>query len=1188
MKLLLSFLLFFCFSFNFAQEIEHRHSIQHAFIENKGQWAENVLFKSKFHGGNLWIEQGKMMFHLQDYSAIHASHIGKLKGNGKLEFSQDVVNLNFKGSQKVTQIEKGKPTDSYYNYFMGNDPSKWTSNVRGYNEAKMKNLYAGIDFNIIEELEQLKYEFHVAPNVNPKLIQLEFVGQKKIHINRAGQLNVETKLGVIREDKPFAYQIINGKIKEISCRFLLKENVVQFELGKYDKSVELIIDPVLIFATYSGSVTDNFGMTATYGYDGTAYSGGTIFGNAYPTPDPNAYNTTSNMTVTNVFNSITTDVFISKYSADGTTMLWTTFLGGGDDSQGTETVNSLICDKQNNIYAYGVTSSTDFPMVNAFQSVFGGGTNLVVSSNGTNFGAAGTDIYVAKISANGHNLLGSTYMGGSQNDGANYNIYGSNSNYAPNNYDSLSTNYGDQYRGEIMLDSANNILVASCSRSADFPVLNAVQATNGGMQDGVVFQLTPDLSSLRFSTYIGGSNNDACYSVKIDSSYNIVFSGGTNSNNLPASIGAYQTTYQGGKADGFVGKLTPDGSSLTALSYLGTSNYDQAFFVEIDRNDNVFLLGQSRGGTFPVVNAGYSNPNSGQFIAKMTPDLTTLSNSTVFGNGNTSLNISPAAFLVDFCGNIYVSGWGGNILTGPQTTGMAVTSDAFLGTSPNGFDFYLMVLDRDFDNLLYGSYIGGNQANEHVDGGTSRFDKNGVVYQSVCGGCGGVSDFPTSQNAWSNSNLSSNCNNILFKFDFEITPKAEFTVDQSAGCAPFSVVFDNTSTSSETYLWDFGDGNVDSTTFNPSITYNLPGQYTVYLFVTDSICQLTDTAEITINVYDSLVVDAGADVSMCAPTQLTFTGNSFGSGTTFIWSSNANFTDQLNATTTDSTLTITPSETTTYYFQASNPLCSEYDSVTVTFTSSSLVLSGDSALCVGESTQLTAVSNNPSIVFDYQWSPNSVIQGASNQNTVTVNPSSSQYIYVTATTNTGCIVQDSIFIGVSDISGVAVQASASEYTIPEGATVTLFGQPSGYVYSWSPTNGVNSPTSQQTTATVDQTTIFTFTVSDAFCSKSDTVHIKTLKLLCEEPFIFVPSAFSPNADQENDVLYVRGAVLESMLFRVFDRWGELVFESTSRSEGWDGTFKGRACDPDVYDYYLEGECYDGQKALIKGNITLLK
>ena len=767
-----------------AQEIHHAHSVHHAFLENKGQWPKSILFKAHFSGGNLWVEQGRLVFQLQDFTRIHSAHGARGKASD-ISARQTVAQIQFVGAQEVKRVERMQPSAHYYNFFIGNDSSKWSSEARGYQEAVLGDLYPGIDLKLIEQKEELKYEFSVKPKANPDQIQLEIKGYEALEVDREGNLIIRTALGEIMERKPYSYQIINGRIKEIKTAFRLTGNRVQFELGDYDPTVELVIDPVLVFATYAGSVTDNFGMTATYGYDGTAYSAGIIYGNQYPTPDPLAWDVTSNITIPNT-NVATTDAFISKYSADGTTMLWTTFIGGGDNVQGTETAHSLICDQNNNVYLYGVTSATDFPVQGGFQTTHAGGESLSVNFNGTNFGTTGTDIFVAKFSSNGQNLLGSTYVGGSGNDGVNYKLTSGNYNSVAA-YDSLTTNYGDQFRGEIMLDQDGNCLIASCTRSTNFPVLSAFQSTNAGMQDGVVLKMSPNLSTLIWSSYYGGSNNDACYSLKIDSSYAVVFAGGTSSLNLPFTGGSYQAAYGGGKADGFVAKLVPNGFAVQQATYLGMAQMDQAFFVEIDRNDNVFVLGQSVGGTFPVVNSPYSNPGSSQFVIKLNPTLTTNLRSTVFGNGTPNINISPAAFLVDICGNVYISGWGANILQPVPLNGMPVSSNAFQSTPPDGFDFYLLVLKRDFEDILYGTYLGGQFADEHVDGGTSRFDKNGVVYQSVCGGCGGQSDFPVTPGAWSAQNLSSNCNNLIFKFDFQLIPNAEFTADQTLGCTDFTV-----------------------------------------------------------------------------------------------------------------------------------------------------------------------------------------------------------------------------------------------------------------------------------------------------------------------------------------------------------------------------------------------------------------
>jgi gliding motility-associated-like protein len=1172
----------------FSQETAHAHDIHHAFIENKGQWPEPVLFRARFNGGNLWVQQRKFVFHLADYSELREVH-GKPGNNvGPALIPQALVHLNFLGSNHVEVVEKTHETKGYFNYFIGNDPSKWASNVRGYGEAVLRDFYEGTDLKLIEDGDVLKYEFYVRPGHDPNAIQFSYAGAEKVSINRQGDLEVRTSVGKIIEKKPYAYQIINGRVREVSCSFSMAGDIVSFELGMYDKSVELVIDPVLVFATYAGSVTDNFGMTATYGYDGTAYSGGMVYGNAYPTPDPSAYDVNSNFTLATNPNYGITDAFISKYTPDGTDMIWTTFLGGGDAVQGTETAQSMICDASNNLYLYGSTSSTDFPVVGGYQSNHGGGTpNSNHYFNGVYFTGQGTDIYVAKISANGQNLLASTYMGGSLNDGVNYKITSGTYNSVAA-YDSLTTNYGDQFRGEIMLDPQGNCLVASCSRSLDFPVLNAFQSANAGQQDGVVFKLTNDLSSLVWSSYYGGTNNDACYSVKVDSSSTILFVGGTSSSNLPFTSGGWQSSYSGGKADGFVVKLDPTGSTVVNASYLGTGNYDQAFFVEIDRNDNVFVLGQSAGGSFPVLNAPFVNPGSSQFVIKLNPALNTNLNSTVFGNGSPNINISPAAFLVDICGNIYISGWGANILQSTPISGMPVSPNAYQSSPADGFDFYLLVIERELGGMLYGTYMGGNLAHEHVDGGTSRFDKNGVVYQSVCGGCGGHSDFPTTPGAWSNTNLSTNCNNIVFKFDFELIPDAEFTVDNNLGCATFEVTFDNFSTESDSYLWDFGNGDTSSVIFNPTMVYDTPGVYDIYLYVTDSICLLTDTAFLSVTVTDSIQLDVSNDLELCSPVPVTLTANSFGSADWFIWSDSPDFSDTLNANVGDSVLTITPSGTTTYYVIAGNPGCSTIDSIQVNFISSDLVLSANDSICQGETTLVTATNLNPSITFTYAWSPSSIIVSPSVGNTVEVQPMSSQYVYVTASASNGCVIEDSIFIAVSSIPDGAVIASASEYTIPVGGTTILSGQPSGYFYEWVPPIGLDNPNMQQTNAEVTSSTLYTLNVSDGICTKSDTVFIKVYEFICDEPFIFIPNAFSPNGDGENDVLYVRGPLIEKMVFRIFDRWGEMVFETEDRLQGWDGTFREKQLDPDVYDYYLKAYCIDGQESIIKGNITLMR
>ncbi len=1316
------------------------------FVQNKGQWPSDVQFLAKEGPVKIWMGTDRFLYQLTDYSHLEKAHHEHLQIDNPT-LASNFIEQRFIGINPGVSSSGYEPYAHTYNFFLGKDQNKWASKVSAFKEVNYQNYYPGVNLKWQNENGHYKYAFEVSPGASVNQIQWKYTGAQELSIKK-GALYLKTTLGEVREERPYAYQEINGQRKEVNCTYnIAKDGLFHYEVGAYDPNYPLVIDPILVFATYNGAVSDNFGMTATYGNDGSAYSAGVVYGNNFPLPSLASFDTSSNFTSISGNYGIT-DVFVTRFSSDGSTMLWSSFLGGGDHLQGTETAHSLICDSLNNLYLFGATSSLDFPVsTGAFQAAHAGGTpNTNFFYNGIYFGAQGSDLFVSKLSASGQNLMASTYIGGSSNDGVNYRTLGLPYNSVVA-YDSLTTNYGDQFRGEIYLDHNGSVLVASCTRSVNFPLQNAFQGVKGVGQDAVVFRLNPSFSALEFSSFYGGNKDDAAYSVKTDTLGAIVFAGGTSSNNLIGTTGAYQSTYNGGKTDGFVAKLNANGTSIIKASYVGTLNYDQVFFVEIDRNNHVFLLGQAVGGGFVVNNAPYSNPGSSQFVLKLNSALTSNLASTVIGNGSSQINISPAAFLVDICGNVYISGWGANILQSTPMSGMPVSSNAFQSTT-TGFDFYLMVLQNNFNGLLYGSYLGGTIAQEHVDGGTSRFDKNGVVYQSVCGGCGGFSDFPTSSQAWSSTNNSANCNNLVFKFDFQLIPTAEFTSSNVQGCEDLSVNFQNTSSQWDSYLWDFGNGATTSIVFNPSIVYTDPGTYEVFLYVTDSVCLITDTAQIQILVLDSLLIQLNDTISLCsslpysliaatqgtaqqfiwslmndlsnplnalqdssiiitqggwyfcqvsngfcsladsvfvafdtpinasftttdtigcAPLSIFFNNSStltsayiwdFGNGmldsTTFeptvtysqpgtytitlvisdtlclgsdqmsiqitvgpalevtapedillcssietniepiivgspstvIWSSTAAFQDTLNLN-NQPNLTLIDPQTGWYYVQVVSSFCTAIDSLQLLITADSLAISGPNLVCSQDPFELLLVgaTNAQSI----EWSPTNLILGSNALPTASVALSASQYIYVEVLTTQNCLLQDSIFVNVSALDPLAVAASANPTILLPNTSSQLSGFPVGtFVYSWTPVAGLSNPNISNPQAFIDQTTLYTLTVSDGLCSGSDTVLIKVYDSICASPFVFIPNAFSPNKDGNNDKLYVRGPFIESFVFRVYDRWGELVWETTNLTEGWDGTLRGKLLDPDVYDYYLQATCVGGLENIIKGNVTLIR
>lgn len=1346
MKLTSYRILWFCVMVLFFGLPIHAQFQGQEFVQNKGQWPSDVQFLAKEGPVKIWMGTNRFLYQLTDYSHLEKAHHEHLQIDNPT-LASNFIEQRFIGINPGVSSSGYEPYAHTYNFFLGKDQNKWASKVSAFKEVNYQNYYPGVNLKWQNENGHYKYAFEVSPGASVNQIQWKYTGAQELSIKK-GALYLKTTVGEVREERPYAYQEINGQRKEVNCTYnIAKDGLFHYEVGAYDPNYPLVIDPILVFATYNGAVSDNFGMTATYGNDGSAYSAGVVYGNNFPLPSMASFDTSSNFTSISGNYGIT-DVFVTRFSSDGSTMLWSSFLGGGDHLQGTETAHSLICDSLNNLYLFGATSSLDFPVsTGAFQAAHAGGTpNTNFFYNGIYFGAQGSDLFVSKLSASGQNLMASTYIGGSSNDGVNYRTLGLPYNSVVA-YDSLTTNYGDQFRGEIYLDQNGSVLVASCTRSVNFPLQNAFQGVKGVGQDAVVFRLNPSFSALEFSSFYGGNKDDAAYSVKTDTLGAIVFAGGTSSNNLIGTTGAYQSTYNGGKTDGFVAKLNANGTSIIKASYVGTLNYDQVFFVEIDRNNHVFLLGQAVGGGFVVNNAPYSNPGSSQFVLKLNSALTSNLASTVIGNGSSQINISPAAFLVDICGNVYISGWGANILQSTPMSGMPVSSNAFQSTT-TGFDFYLMVLQNNFNGLLYGSYLGGTIAQEHVDGGTSRFDKNGVVYQSVCGGCGGFSDFPTSSQAWSSTNNSANCNNLVFKFDFQLIPTAEFTSSNVQGCEDLSVNFQNTSSQWDSYLWDFGNGATTSIVFNPSIVYTDPGTYEVFLYVTDSVCLITDTAQIQILVLDSLLIQLNDTISLCsslpysliaatqgtaqqfiwslmndlsnplnalqdssiiitqggwyfcqvsngfcsladsvfvafdtpinasftttdtigcAPLSIFFNNSStltsayiwdFGNGmldsTTFeptvtysqpgtytitlvisdtlclgsdqmsiqitvgpalevtapedillcssietniepiivgspstvIWSSTAAFQDTLNLN-NQPNLTLIDPQTGWYYVQVVSSFCTAIDSLQLLITADSLAISGPNLVCSQDPFELLLVgaANAQSI----EWSPTNLILGSNALPTASVALSASQYIYVEVLTTQNCLLQDSIFVNVSALDPLAVAASANPTILLPNTSSQLSGFPVGtFVYSWTPVAGLSNPNISNPQAFIDQTTLYTLTVSDGLCSGSDTVLIKVYDSICASPFVFIPNAFSPNKDGNNDKLYVRGPFIESFVFRVYDRWGELVWETTNLTEGWDGTLRGKLLDPDVYDYYLQATCVGGLENIIKGNVTLIR
>ncbi|MCB2406919.1 gliding motility-associated C-terminal domain-containing protein [Hymenobacter lucidus] len=721
------------------------------FVENQGQWNSRVRYQAELPGGRLYLENRGFTYTFADPKTLARE---RHEPNAPSRLRMHAYSVTFEGGSAKPGFAATEATADRRNYFLGHDPRHWASNVRAFRQVRYENIYPGISAQLYENQgANLEYDFLLAAGAKPGSIRLRYTGAEKLSLHD-GQLRIQTSVGSITEQAPQAWQQQGGQRVPISCEYVLQGNVVSFRLGKYNPQQPLVIDPTVLFSTFTGSVADNWGFTATYDQQGNMYSGGIVKSMGYPT-STGAYDVS--------FNGLW-DIGIIKYNTATTgtaSRVYATYLGG--DS--TEAPHSLVVNAAGELVIMGSTSSRNYPVTQGAYDVSFNGGNRISNVNGLRY-SNGSDLFISKLNANGTILTASTFLGGNGTDGLVLN--GSSPSL-------LAHNYGDQFRGDVITDASGDVYLASVTSSTNYPLgaTTIIQNRNAGATDAVVSKLSADLKSVIWSTYLGGTGFDAAYSIQLGPGRDVYVSGGTNSTNFPVTAGSYKTQHGSSDADGFVAHLNSAGTRLEQATYLGTSVYDQAYFVQLDAASNVYVLGQT-DGSYPLTTGLYATVAGRQFIHKLDPTLRQSLYSTQFGGTsfNFDSNLSLTAFLVDECERIYICGWGGatnNGFSGGTTLGLPVTPGSLQGTT-DGSDFYIAQFTPGMKALEYATFFGEKGGRgEHVDGGTSRFDKRGLVYQSVCGGCGGTSGFPTLPTGrFSASNNNDNCNNAAFKIDFGV------------------------------------------------------------------------------------------------------------------------------------------------------------------------------------------------------------------------------------------------------------------------------------------------------------------------------------------------------------------------------------------------------------------------------------
>ncbi len=1132
--------------------------------------------------------------------------------------------VSFVGASDEVTIVPDKALESYNNYFIG-DKRNWATGCKLYQGIVYQDMYKGVDVHYYTNAGMVKYDIVVHPGADPGQVVLQYDGPTKLSV-RKNRIYVQTTVGTVQELEPHSYQVDETGRSEVSCKYtLLPGNRIRFSVGNYSPGATLVIDPTEVFCSFDGSKSDNWGYTATYDGAGNLYLGGIVLdetdiggsnGNGY-LASPGAFQTTfqgGDASEGGPAGGYQTDVGIMKLSANGSTRLFATYLGGSGDEQ----PHSMIVDAGGNLIVTGRTSSANFPLAGVGGPYGPGG---------------GFDLFVTKFNATGTGLLGSQRIGGTGDDGVNY-----APKYITEGAHDLRLNYGDDGRSEIILDAAGNIYLAACTMSTNFPVTGGVfqPAAGGGGQDGVLLKLSADLKTVMFSSYLGGENLDVATVLALSPADNSIWvAGGTLSARFPGTHNSpvVQPANAGG-IDGWIAQVSNDGSTLIKASYYGSTLTDMIYGIQFDKQGFPYVMGTT-SGLIPVVNSPFNGGNNQatgkQFITKFQPDLSGIVYSVNFGPGSTPYpNISPTAFLVDRCDNVYVAGWGGgpNIYerytgndgsNGVGTNGLTATANALRKTTDNS-DFYFFVLQKNAASQLYGSFFGQVNGNygDHVDGGTSRFDAQGVIYEAICANCYGGALFPTTLGVFAPGNgtdvrgQTTGCNEagVKIAFNFAGVAAGLKTITHgrgdSVGCVPLSAIFEDTIRNAKSYIWNFGDGtgNFPTTNYEMSHSYPNVGTYTVMLIAIDpNSCNGADTAyhQIVVKNNPATLDFSYAKIPPCTSLSFVFTnlstappavpfGNSsfswsFGDGTAPITDGPSQITHSFQSPGSyDVTLSLIDTNYCNYPLDTMEQV-NVAQNVKAAFVTPAIGCAPDSAIfnntTIGGETYYWTFGDGSGPDSTY-YSDTPVVHFYPNPGTYTVE--------LVATNPNTCNLIDStsqtITLYTKPTADFTYQPQPSQANTP--TTFVPTSSPA-VRYVWLFGDGSSEAKTEPDTVVHQYISTDTFNVCLLVTNAegcTDTVCHPVPALI--NPLLDVPNAFTPGRFGTNAIIKVVGFGIVHMTWRIYNRWGQVVFLSDDPNVGWDGYYRGVMQPMDVYAYTLEAEFSNGTHASKKGDITLIR
>ncbi len=668
-----------------------------AFEPNRGQTDPVVKYLSRNAHYNLFLTSNEAVFAMPVPAKDEPSRRRHRTWNPRPK-PESVLRLSLLGANHSPTVKAETQISGHSNYLIGNDPSKWVRDVEQFARVNYSNLYPGIDLTFYGQQRQLEFDFIVQPGADPQKIAMGVTGANSMRTDSAGDLVLASAAGDLRLHKPLAYQKQGDTRQPVDARFVVHDREVVFALGPYDHSRELVIDPSILYSTYIGAGAEDDGYAIAVDSTGAAYITGQTASPGFPGAAHGGGLTPGGLDL-GTAGASKSDAFVVKLSPDGTSLVYSVFLGG----TGTDSGNAIVLDTLKQAYVVGTTDSSDFPAAGNPQPSNGGGNS---------------DAFVAVLNAAGNSLVFSSYIGGSGDD----------------------VGYG-------VAQDPTGIYVVGSTTSSDFPAPNngILKSSYQGNSDGFVTKIDSVGGTFLNSGYLGGTGADIATGVAVDGSQNVFVTGVTVSPDFPhVGTATYPNAHQcgtdgncnAGKDDSFVTEIKSDFTAYIYSNFLGGSSFDDANQIVLDSSGNAYVVGITSSTDFPTKNPFQASLGAGSGVSNAY--ITKFDNtgnqvfSTYLGGGGTDNALSVA---LDGSTNVYVTG----STTSTNFPLMSATQTALGGNK----DAFVSELKSDGSALLFSTYLGGHAEEDHFLAGIA-VDGNNNIY--VTGDTLSV-DFPVTGNA---------------------------------------------------------------------------------------------------------------------------------------------------------------------------------------------------------------------------------------------------------------------------------------------------------------------------------------------------------------------------------------------------------------------------------------------------------